>query len=374
MTSILKIQYKKIDTYSRLLDTKKVKPIINILQLFYNIFNYENDSTSVVNWLDNQIVYFLDPYGFDEKYQNNRTKLLDKLDEKFSNCNYKNVSLDKIILEMFSWTVDELKAFYKINKKNSENKEVSVFDLKLRKREIRENGKTNTKLKRGGSSSGGGGFSNDYVLYYIKSLRNSENFRKTKLFFNNLSNLHKNYPSYDFLEKELNILELYSNKSLPFVNIEKLFLYLLNISIVNLDKINDKFNKFYIKFEVNKKLKKIYSRKAKSLPINDKTWICVNNSSKYASSYLFYKIIKNRLQKVRIERTLKTNYIISISFSVYDSEQLDYSNYNYYFYFSNIDTTLNKHFKISMFNNKNVEKKLLLLSSKDFLSEFRIKI
>lgn len=370
MTSILKIQYKKIDTYSRLLDTKKVKPIINILQLFYNIFNYENDSTSVVSWLDNQIIYFLDPYGFDEKYQNNRAKLLEQLDYKFSNCNYKNVSLDKIILEMFSWTVDELKAFYKINKKNSENKEVSVFDLKLRKREIRGNEKTNTKLKKGGS----GGFSNDYVLYYIKSLGNFENFVKTKLFFNNLSNLHQNYPSYDFLEKELNILELYSNKSLPFVNIEKLFLYLLNISIVNLDKINDKFKKFYIKFEVNRKLYKIYSRKAKSLPINDKTWICVNNSSKYASSYLFYKIIKNRLQKVRIERTLKTNYIISISFSVYDSEQLDYSNYNYYFYFSNIDTTLNKHFKISMFNNKNVEKKLLLLSSKDFLSEFRIKI
>lgn len=308
MTSILKIQYKKIDTYSRLLDTKKVKPIINILQLFYDTFNYENDSTSVVSWLDNQIIYFLDPYGFDEKYQNNRTKLLYKLDDKFSNCNYKNVSLDKIILEMFSWTVDELKAFYKINKKNSENKEVSVFDLKLRKREIRENG----KLKKGGSR--GGGFSNDYVLYYIKSLGNSEIFGKTKLFFNNLSNLHKNYPSYDFLEKELNILELYTNKSLPFVNIEKLFLYLLNISTVNLDKINDKFNKFYIKFEVNKKLKKIYSRKAKSLPINDKTWICVNNSNKYSSSYLFYKIIKDRLQKVIIERTLQTNYLTSIRF------------------------------------------------------------
>ena len=35
---------------------------------------------------------------------------------------------------------------------------------------------------------------------------------------------------------------------------------------------------------------------------------------------------------------------------------------------------LNKNFKISMFNNKNGEKKLLLLSSKDFLSEFRIKV
>lgn len=369
MTSILKIQYKKIDTYSRLLDTKKVKHIVNILQLFYNIFNYENDSTSVVSWLDNQILFFLDPYGFDEKYQNNRAKLLEQLDEKFSNCNYKNVSLDKIILEMFSWTVDELKAFYKINKKNSENKELSVFDLKLRKREIRGNEKTNTKLKRGGS----GGFSNDYVLYYIKSLGNFENFVKTKLFFNNLSNLHQNYPSYDFLEKELNILELYSNKSLPFVNIEKLFLYLLNISIVNLDKINDKFNKFYIKFEVNRKLYKIYSRKAKSLPINDKTWICVNNSSKYANSYLFYKIIKNRLQKVIIERTLKTNYLISIRFVSYKTDTKD-SDSNYYFYFSNIDTMLNKNFKISMFNNKNGEKKLLLLSSKDFLSEFRIKI
>jgi hypothetical protein len=364
MTSVRKIQYKKIDTYAKLLDTKKVKPILNILQLFYDTFNYENDSTSVVSWLDNQIIYFLDPYGFDEKYQKNRAKLLEQLDAKFSNCNYKNVSLDKIILEMFSWTVDELKAFYKINKKNSKNKEVSVFDLNLRKRE--------SKLKRGGGC-GSGGFSNDYVLYYIKSLGNFENFRKTKLFFNNLSNLRKNYPSYDFIEKELNISELYSNESLPFVNIEKLFLYLLNISIVNLDKINDKFNKFYIKFEVNRKLYKIYSRKAKSLPINDKTWTCVNNSSKYANSYLFYKIIKNRLQKVIIERTLKTNYLISIRFVSYKTDTKD-SDSNYYFYFSNMDTTLNKHFKISMFNNKNGEKKLLLLSSKDFLGEFRISI
>jgi hypothetical protein len=366
MTSVRKIQYKKIDNYAKLLDPKKVKPIINILQLFYDSFSYE-DNTSVVSWLDNQILFFLDPYGFDKKYQKNRTKLLDKLDDKFSNCNYKNVSLDKIILEMFSWTIDELKAFHKINKENSESKELSVFNLKLRKRTI--NKIPNPTLKKGG------GFSNDYVLYYIKSLRNFENFWKTKLFFNNLSNLHQNYPSYDFLEKELNILELYSNKSLPFVNIEKLFLYLLNISIVNLDKINDKFKKFYIKFEVNKKLHKIYSRKteSESLPINDKTWILVNNSSKYATSYLFYKIIKNRLQKVIIELTKKTNYIISIRFISYKTDTKD-SDSNYYFYFSNIDTTLNKHFKISIFNNKNSEKKLLLLSSKDFLSEFRIKI
>jgi len=364
MTSVLKIQYKKIDNYAKLLDTKKVKPIINILQLFYDTFNYENDSTSVVSWLDNQIIFFLDPYGFDEKYQKNRRKLLDKLDNKFSNCNYTNVSLDKIILEMFSWNVDELKAFYKINKKNSESKELSVFNLKLRKREINKS----STLKKGG------GLSNDYVLYYIKSLGNTQNFIKTALFFNNLSNLRKNYPSYDFIENELNVTNIYIDKNTPFVSIEKLFLYLLNISIVNLDKINNKFNNFYIKFEVDKKLHKIYSKKTKSLPINDKKWICVSSNNSYlGNSYIFYKIIEDRLQKVRVEYTKKTNYLISISFSIYKFDKLNYSNENYYFYFSNKEIKNNKRFSINDKSNKKNTKKILLLASKDFFSEFKIK-
>lgn len=353
MSAVLKIQYKKIDTYSRLLDSKKVKPIVNILQLFYNTFNYENENTSVVSWLDNQILFFLDPYKFNEKYQNNRKKLLDKLDNKFSNCNYKNVSLDKIILELFSWTIDELKAFYKINKQNSENKEVSVYNLKLR-----------TLNKKGG------GLSNNYVLYYIKSLSNKENFVKTQLFFNNLSNLHKNYPDYNFLENNLNIKKLYINNGIPYVSIEKLFLYLLNISLVKIDKINAEFKKFFIKFKINTK---IYSSKQKILPINDKTWICVNNSSKYGNSYLFYKIIKNRLQKVIIDFTLETNYLISIRFVSYKTDKKD-SNTNYYFYFSNMDKKSNKYFYISMHDNKKEEKKLLLTSSKDFFNNFKINV
>jgi hypothetical protein len=353
MTSILKIQYKKIDTYSRLLNSKKVKPIINILQLFYNTFNYENENTSVVSWLDNQIIYFLDPYGFDEKYQNNRTKLLEQLDDKFSNCNYKNVSLDKIILELFSWTINELKAFYKINKQNSENKEISVYNLKLR-----------TLNKKGG------GLSNNYVLYYIKSLSNKKNFVKTQLFFNNLSSLHKSYPDYNFLENNLNVKEFYINNDTPYVSIEKLFLYLLNISLVKIDKLNAEFNKFFIKFKIDTK---IYSSKQKILPINDKTWICINNSSKYGNSYLFYKIIKNRLQKVIVDFTLKTNYLISIRFVSYKTDKKD-SDTNYYFYFSNIDKKNNKYFYISKNDNKKEEKNLLLTSSKNFFSEFKITI
>lgn len=363
MTSVLKIQYKKIDTYAKLLDPKKVKPIINILQLFYDTFNYVSDNTSVVSWLDNQILYFLDPYGFNDKYKSNRRKLLDKLDDKFSNHNYTNVSLDKIILEMFSWTIDELKAFYKINKENSESKELSVFNLKLRKREI--NKSSNTTLKKGG------GLSNDYVLYYIKSLGNTKNFIKTKLFFSNIYNLRKNYPSYDFLKNELNIKITYVDKNIPFVNIEKLFLYLLNISIVELDKINNKFSKFYIKFEVDKKLHKIYSKKTKSLPINDKKWICVSsNNSFLGNSYIFYKIIEDRLQKVRVEYTKKTNYLISISFSIYKFDKLNYSNQNYYFYFSNKEIKNNKRFSINDKSNKKNIKKLLLLASKDFFGAF----
>ena len=353
MSAVLKIQYEKIDSYSNLLDIKKVKPIVNILQLFYDTFNYENENTSVVSWLDNQILFFLDPYKFNEKYQKNRQRLMNKLNNKFSNHNYKNVSLDKIILELFSWTIDELKAFYKINKQNSENKEVSVYNLKLR-----------TLNKKGG------GLSNNYVLYYIKSLSNKENFVKTQLFFNNLSNLHKSYPDYNFLENNLNIKELYINDDTPYVSIEKLFLYLLNISLVKIDKINAEFNKFFIEFKIDTK---IYSSKQKILPINDKIWICVNNSSKYGNSYLFYKIIKNRLQKVIIDFTLKTNYLISIRFVSYKTDKKD-SDTNYYFYFSNKDKKNNKYFYISKNDNKNKEKKILLTSSKDFLSEFKIRI
>lgn len=347
MTAVLKIQYQKIYSYSELLDVKKNKHIIDILQLFYDSY-HDYDDTAVTGYLDNQIGFFLDPYKFNEKYEKNRQKLMNKLNNKFSNHNYKNVSLDKIILELFSWTIDELKAFYKINKQNSKNTEVSVYDLKLRT--------INKKV--------GGGLSNNYVLYYIKSLNNNENFVKTQLFFNNLSNLHNSYPDYNFLENNLKIKELYINNSVPYISIEKLFLYLLNISLVKIDKLNAEFNKFFIKFMINTKT---YSSKQKDLPINDKMWICVNNSSKYGNSYLFYKIIKNRLQKVIVEFTLKTNYLISIRFVSYKTDTKD-SDYNYYFYFSNKDKKSNKYFSISIHDNKKEEKKILLASSKDFLS------
>jgi len=351
MSAILKIQYQKIDSYSELLDVKKVKHIIDILQLFYDSFHGEYE-TSVTEWLDNQIVFFLDPYKFNEKYEKNRQKFMNKLNNKLSNHNYKNVSLDKIILELFSWTIDELKAFYKINKQNSTNKEVSVYDLKLR---------TMNKKR------GGGGLSNNYVLYYIKSLSNKENFVKTQLFFNNLSNLHKNYPDYNFLENNLNIKELYINNDVPYVSIEKLFLYLLNISLVKIDKLNAEFKQFFIKFTIDTKK---YSIKEKNLPINDKKWICVNNCNKYSNSYLFYKIIKNRLQKVIVEFTSKTNYLISIRFVSYLTETKD-SDSNYYFYFSNKDKKNNKYFYISIHDNKKEEKKILLMSVGDFFNEYK---
>ena len=63
MGIIIKNQEKKIKLYSKLLDINKKNSIIKILKLFYDSFMFEYN-TSVVDWLDNQIAFFLTKYAF----------------------------------------------------------------------------------------------------------------------------------------------------------------------------------------------------------------------------------------------------------------------------------------------------------------------
>ena len=151
MTEIIKIQKFKIKIYSELLDIDKRVPIIKILKLFYDKSNWEYN-TSVVDWLENQIIFFLDPYGFKNIYEKKRKIFIKEISKKLEDCEYRNLSLDKIVLFLFSWTKEELEIFYKNNKsKNISKSEKSVYNLNLRK-----------------FPQNGGGYSNDFVLKYIR--------------------------------------------------------------------------------------------------------------------------------------------------------------------------------------------------------------
>jgi hypothetical protein len=343
MSLILENQIKYIKLYSKLLDIEKKNIIIDILQLFYDKFSWE-DSKSTANWLDNQIIFFLDPYGFDKKYSKKRNLFLKKLDIKFSDCEYGSVSLDKIILEMFSWSIIELKTFYKSNVKNSKISEKSVYNIGLRKR-----------------NQNGGGNSNTYVLKYINSLKNDEKFNKTKLIFNYLDKLIDEDELYNFIHSNLDIKEIYIDDNTPDVNIEKLFIFLLNNSNKFLNNIIEILKKYFIKFDINKK--KLYSLIDNEF--SDKKWRYIKNKyNKY--SYNFYKIFNNKLVSGNIV-TSKNKYIKTVNFILYNSLEIDtnYSNRNYYFYFS-IQKNKNKKFII---NNKTISKKILLEASYDFIKK-----
>ena len=340
MTSIFENQKKYIKLYSNLLDIKKKNIIINILQLFYDTFSFE-DNTSTVGWLDNQIGFFLDPYGFDKKYSKKRDLFLKKLDIKLSDYEYGSVSLDKIILEMFSWSIIELKAFYKSNIQDSKISEKSVYNLGLRKR-----------------NQNGGGNSNIYVLKYIDSLKNDEKFNKTKLIFNYLDKLIDEDELYNFIHSNLDIKEIYIDDNTPYVNIEKLFLFLLNNSNKFLNNIIDNLKKYFIKFDINKK--NLYSLIDDKF--SNKKWRYIKNKyNKY--SYNFYKIFNNKLVSANVIIS-KKKYIKIISFTTYNSFDIntDYSNRNYYFYFS-LEKDKNKKFII---NDKTTSKKILLEAYYDF--------
>ena len=343
MTSIIRNQEKYIKLYYKLLDVKKKNNIINILTLFYNKFSL-NYNTSVADWLDNQIGFYLDPYGFNEKYINKRTLFMNELTKKLSNCEYENVSLDKIILELFSWTNTELKIFYKNNNENSKNKEKSVYNIGLRKR-----------------IQNAGGSSNDYVLKYIKALKDDIKFNKTKLIFKYLNKLISEEQLYNFIKNTFsNINEIYIDNNIPNLSIEKLFLYLLNSSNKYLDKIIYEQNKYFIKFNFNKNISSSINN------VNDKEWIFIKYK---AYIHTFYKLFNGKLV-LSIVSTSSNKYIRTIYFKIFDSSIInnDYKKINYYYYFSVYKSIDNKTFKIYNKNNKN-SKKILLHACDDFINK-----
>jgi hypothetical protein len=343
MSLILENQKKYIKLYSNILDIKKKNIIIDILQLFYDSFSYE-DNTSTVGWLHNQIGFFLDPYGFDKEYFRKRSFFFKKFDIKLSDCEYGSISLDKIILEMFSWSNIELKTFYKSNIKDSKIFEKSVYNLGLRK--INQNG---------------GGNSNEYVLKYIKSLEDNKKFNKTKLIFDYLNKLINENELYYFIHNDLDIKEIYIDNNTPDINIEKLFLYLLNNSDNFLNNIINKLQKFFIKFDLNKK----FLFNMSNTQFSDKKWIYIKNKyNKY--SYNFYKIFNNKLVSGNILIS-KNKYIKIINFILYNSLEinLNYSNRIYYYYFSINDNNKKFYFN-TIKKNKLIFKKILLDASHDF--------
>lgn len=91
-----------------------------------------------------------------------------------------------------------------------------------------------------------------------------------------------------------------------------------------------------------------------------------NKYNKY--SYNFYKIFNNKLVSGNIITSKNKNKNIKIvSFTSYNSLEIDtnYSNRNYYFYFS-LKKNENKKFKI---NDKKISKKILLKASYDFIKK-----
>jgi len=341
MSLILENQIKYIKLYSKLLDIEKKNIIIDILQLFYDKFNSNYDSSSTVGWLDNQIGFFLDPYGFNNTYSKKRQLFMKNLQKKFSDCEYGSVSLDKIILWMFGLSIIELESFYKNNSKDSKNSEKSVYNMGLRK--LNQNG---------------GGNSNEYVLKYIKSLKNDGKFNKTKLIFSYLDQLINEDQMYNFIHSDLDIKEIYIDDNTPDINIEKLFIYLLDNSNIFLNNIISKLKKYFIKFNINKKkLDNMIDTK-----FNDKEWIYIKN--KYSKeTYNFYKIFNNKLVSGNIIIS-KNKYIKFINFILHDSLSVDvnYSKADFYYYFS-ILNNVNKKFKINSTLNS---KKILVEASNDF--------
>lgn len=332
MTERIIIQKKIIKNYSEVLDIKKRKDIVNILTLFYNLNKYAYHS-SAVDHLDNQIIFFKDNYGFNNIFKEKRKIFINNLTNIYEDCHYKSLSLDKIILYLFSWTKDDLKKFYKINLKKSNN----------------------------GYQSGGGS-SNEYVLKYIESLSNIENFKKTKIFFEYLNKLNEEEVYFNYIDKNFNINELYYTKYDKFIDIYKLFLYLLNIDIKSLDKILLKIESFFVNFDPKKELLKHKINKFNQ-EFNNKEWLYKKINNKYDILNKFYKLFDNRLVVVNI-RTTKNNYIRSITLFLYESSQINYNSVIYIYHY--LDLYLNSFNKFGL-DNTVYTKKILKKALNDIM-------
>lgn len=313
MSYIYIAQNKKIKIYSEVLDITKVDNIINILNVFYNKYQGEPD---VVACIYNKMISFLDPYGYNKKFYNNRIKFINNFNKKISNCEYNNISLDKIIIELFSWNNQELKVFY-----SNSNSEKSVYNLGLRKK--------------------GGGMTNNYLLTYVKALSNKYNFEKTVYFFNNLDKLNEFNKYNNFLENYLNISEIYIDENIKYIDVEKLFLYLLQISNKKIIKLNKIFDFYYINFSIKNKSIKIYDN---DKLINNIVWICISNKYDNDKYFNFYKIFDNI--KIFIYINVLNNYIKKYFITAYNKKYdtlivLDPYD-NKFNYFSSKDNKINK--------------------------------
>lgn len=317
MTEIIKTQNKKIKLYSDILDNKKRINIINILKLFNNSKLYNEYNTSVVDWLENQLIFFLDPYGFNNKYSGKRKIYLEKMSKLFEDCEYKNLSLDKIVLFLFTFTNEELKAFYKINKSKDTDK--SLYNIGLRK--LPQNG---------------GGYNNNYVSEYIYSLQNEDNFKKIIIYFNYINQVNNDNirSNYSYIAENLNIKELYIDIDIPFVNIDKLFIYLLNIPIKKIDNLIVNIKRFFIKFEPKKELLK-YQIKKLDIEFSDKNWVYKKIIGMFDISYKFYKLFDNKLVNVNVVTSFDNN-IRSIIFMLFNSSKERYIDKYYFYYYFNV--------------------------------------
>ena len=246
MSSIIKKQNDKIKLYVKVLDITKVNDIINILKLFYKEYSIEE--------LYNKIISFLGKTS----------------DKELLDCEYGNASLDKIIIELFSLSNKDLLSFYKKTKINKHN---------------------DTTHKQ---------IDNTYILKYISALLNKDTFNKTKEFLDIINELIHEYPDYDFINDKLDYFKktnLYIDANQKYIDIEKLFLYLLNIPLIDLNTYIDNLGIYKLNFNSDKK-----------------GWTCAKkiDKDKYVINYTFHKLFNNDTVKCMVETTLHKEYIKNI--------------------------------------------------------------
>ena len=304
MTLVLRRQNEIFEKYCNNISIEKNNMILKILKYFSNNNLYEKNEE--VSWLENQISLYLDKYGFNENFKEKRKEYMKELDNKFYISEYKFLSLDNIVLELFTWTVEELNGFYNVQKKCHKNKidcDQSVYDLGIR-----------NNIQKGG------GYNRKYLLYYIDSLSNKKNFKLLIHIFNKIYEIKELE-----IEKIINFLlekdisKLYHSEYAEFIVIEKFFLYLLNrdiepiinrLSYYDL-KINKKnifntikFPKTYYKLD---ELDNIYK-------FNNKWKILYLDNSKYnLYSYYIYRKYNDNIYKNILEYKIINNKNIIIN-------------------------------------------------------------
>jgi hypothetical protein len=132
----------------------------------------------------------------------------------------------------------------------------------------------------------------------------------------------------------LNIKELYIDIDIPFVNIDKLFIYLLNIPIKKIDNLIVNIKRFFIKFEPKKELLKYHIKKL-DIEFSDKNWVYKKIIGMFDISYKFYKLFDNKLVNVNVVTSFDNN-IRSIIFMLFNSSKERYIDKYYFYYYFNV--------------------------------------